>query len=656
MQKLLLFFIPRLAWFYLILVGKTSKIVWQDLKIREDLEIKFNNFIYAFWHGRQFLIPWAYRYKNHYCLVSQSKDGEYIARVMRLFGLKAIRGSSSRGAVRALVELKKKLENGKTIGLTPDGPRGPKGLVAPGILFLAQKTKKPILPLTYSAKLKLIFHGWDDYWIPLPFNKIVIHYGNPIFVSPENELTEKAEELAGELNRITEEADQIASKKTIEQWFKKLLENFLFGIYNSCLLLFSPFILLSMLFYYRDLFFNHLFKGLKERLALLPTLAFTKPPLWVHAASLGEARAAYPFIRALKEKYPDQPIVFTSNTLTGVNEGRKLELGELNLFAPMDFPWVTKRFFKIIKPKMILLLESEIWPNWLRVAKKSNIPVAIINGRISKKSASRYLKIKILIGLILKKIELFLCREKEDGERFEKIGALKTKIFVTGNLKFDSFSWEFKSSQSKVPIKQEFLNSLNKNWRLLVTGSIRDGEENLLIETYLTLIKKHTDLKLLLAPRHMEQLPLIKKLLEKNLLCFVLKSQAATETNPKKDWDVLIWDTFGDLWQAYQSASIIFIGGSLVALGGQNPIEPASFSKPILFGPCMENFSEPAKLLLESNGAIQVQDQKELCQKIEELLSSPEKIIALGRNANEVVQKLKGKATNNTLELLKKYL
>lgn len=154
----------------------------------------------------------------------------------------------------------------------------------------------------------------------------------------------------------------------------------------------------------------------------------------------------------------------------------------------------------------------------------------------------------------------------------------------------------------------------------------------------------------------MEQLPLIKKLLEKNLLCFVLKSQAATETNPKKDWDVLIWDTFGDLWQAYQSASIIFIGGSLVALGGQNPIEPASFSKPILFGPCMENFSEPAKLLLESNGAIQVQDQKELCQKIEELLSSPEKIIALGRNANEVVQKLKGKATNNTLELLKKYL
>ena len=190
----------------------------------------------------------------------------------------------------------------------------------------------------------------------------------------------------------------------------------------------------------------------------------------------------------------------------------------------------------------------------------------------------------------------------------------------------------------------------------MVAGSIREGEENILIETYLTLLQKHTDLKLLLAPRHMEQLPFIKKLLDKNLLCFILKSQADAETNLKKDWNVLLWDTFGDLWQAYQSASIIFIGGSLVALGGQNPIEPAAFSKPILFGPSMENFSEPAKLLLDSNGAIQVQDQKELCQKIEELLSHPEKIIPLGKNSNEVVQKFKGKATNNTLELLKKYL
>lgn len=656
MQKLLLFFIPRLAWSYLILVGKTSKIVWLNLDIRGDLEIKFNNFIYAFWHGRQFFIPWAYRNKNHYCLVSQSKDGEYIARVMQLFGLRAIRGSSSRGAVRALVLLKKTLESGKTIGLTPDGPRGPKEQAAEGILFLAQKTKKPILPLTYSAKFKLIFQGWDDYWIPLPFNKIVLHYGNPIFVSPEDDLKKKAGELEGELNRITEEADQISSKKMFEPLFKKCLENLLFGIYNFCLIFFSPIILCSMLCYYRNFFFNRPFKGFKERLALLPSLLFEKPPLWVHAASLGEARAAAPFIRALKEKFPNQQVVFTSNTLTGVNEGKKLNLGALNLFAPMDLPWTTKRFFKTIKPKMVILLESEIWPNWLRTAKKLNIPVAIINGRISKKSASRYLKIRSLMALVLEKIELILCREKEDGERFKKIGAPETKIFITGNLKFDSFAWEFNSNQTKIPENQKILKFMNKNDRLLVAGSIREGEEKFLIETYLFLVKKHADLKLILAPRHMENIPHIKKILEHKRLYFMLKSQLETDPNLKKDWNVLIWDTFGDLWQAYQSATIIFVGGSLVEMGGQNPIEPASFAKPILFGPSMENFSEPAQLLLESNGAVRIHQPEELTPKIDELLSNPERTALLGRNAKEVVQKFKGKATKNTIQHLERYL
>ena len=212
MQKLLAILIPRIAWLYLHFVGITSKIVWFNPDAREKIEGEKRGFIYAFWHGRQVFMIYAFRHSPPAAvLVSKSKDGDYIAGVIDLFGQQTVRGSSSRRGAMALMDLVKTLESGANAAVTPDGPRGPKRVIAPGILYLAQKTSKPILPITYSARRKIVFHGWDDYWVPLPFNVIAVQVGNRISIAPEDDLEIKSAELAAELNRITDEADRWAA-------------------------------------------------------------------------------------------------------------------------------------------------------------------------------------------------------------------------------------------------------------------------------------------------------------------------------------------------------------------------------------------------------------------------------------------------------------
>jgi lysophospholipid acyltransferase (LPLAT)-like uncharacterized protein len=200
-----------LASAYLRLVGLTSRIVWVNRGVREEMEATKRGFIYAFWHGRQVFLVHLHQHDNLHPLVSQSKDGELIARVCRSFGLEAVRGSSSRGGMEAVLELRSFLEKGDKISFTPDGPRGPLRTVQPGVVFLAQKTGCPIVPVAYGAKRRWIFKGsWDEFIVPKPFNRISMIYGEPIFVKPDDDLEKKAEDLKQVLDRITQEADRVA--------------------------------------------------------------------------------------------------------------------------------------------------------------------------------------------------------------------------------------------------------------------------------------------------------------------------------------------------------------------------------------------------------------------------------------------------------------
>jgi 3-deoxy-D-manno-octulosonic-acid transferase len=243
----------------------------------------------------------------------------------------------------------------------------------------------------------------------------------------------------------------------------------------------------------------------------------------------------------------------------------------------------------------------------------------------------------------MNKIAFICAREKADAERFQKIGMPADKITTTGNLKFDLVP------NLLTPAPQ----SLTPNSVIWTAGSIRDGEEKMILDCFLELRKTFHSLKLILAPRHLEHMDhCIDQLKDSNLLFF--RSSVFSSFGEK--WDVLLWDTFGNLLEAYQISSIVFVGGSLVAKGGQNPIEPAWFAKPILFGPYMENFAEPAKVLLEWKGAVQVRTPSDLTSKMQELLANPSAIRTLGENAKKCVDAFCGQATRKTMQVLERYL
>lgn len=210
MHRFLVLILPRLACLYLWFVGKTSKILWVGKDHVEKFESLDKNVVYAFWHGRQ--VPFAYTHRGcKACvLVSQSKDGDYIAEVMRLIGMKAARGSSSRGALRGLKALLDAAQEGYHVGFTPDGPRGPFHEVKPGVLHAAQSLGFPIIPIANGMRFALTFRNWDEFLIPLPFNRIAVVHGPPIFVGPQDSLEEKSKELKEALNKVTDQADELA--------------------------------------------------------------------------------------------------------------------------------------------------------------------------------------------------------------------------------------------------------------------------------------------------------------------------------------------------------------------------------------------------------------------------------------------------------------
>ena len=200
-----------LASTYLRFVGATSRIVWVNRSVREEQEASGRGFIYAFWHGRQVFLPYLHRGDRIRPLISRSADGEIIARACQSFGLQAIRGSSSRGASEAVLKLQAELESGARIGITPDGPRGPLHRVQPGALYLAQLTGRPIVPVAFGARRKWVFNkSWDDFFVPKPFNRIAMMYGEPITVSPNDSLETKAAELQKALDYVAHEVDVIS--------------------------------------------------------------------------------------------------------------------------------------------------------------------------------------------------------------------------------------------------------------------------------------------------------------------------------------------------------------------------------------------------------------------------------------------------------------
>jgi 3-deoxy-D-manno-octulosonic-acid transferase len=427
---------------------------------------------------------------------------------------------------------------------------------------------------------------------------------------------------------------------------------FLYNIlFTFFLFLYAPYIFL------RSLFQKRLRKLLAHRMGSIPNVQ-SKKPVWIHAASVGEVICSIPLFKKIKEEFPGIPILLTTMTQTGNNAAGKLipEAEEI-LFFPFDHPFVIRRAVRRIGPRLLLLAETELWPNLLRFCGEENIPVSLFNGRISKKSFKGYLLFKSLFRDCLKFIILFLMQTEGDRSRIIEIGAPPDRTKVTGNLKFD---------QTFPPVTQEEKESMARSFGLqggeilLIAGSTHAGEEETLIGLFKELKKSIPNLHLFLAPRHLDRLEEVERIIKKEGLPWMRKSAFSLKEKPSSEKasripPVILLDTMGELMRLYSLGTLVFIGGSLVPIGGHNPLEPLVFKKCVLFGSYMFNFSEISKKLIEDGGAVQVDGKEGLSIQMKSLLREEKKRREIGEKGYRFLQKHRG-ATERTLEEIRPYL
>ncbi len=420
-------------------------------------------------------------------------------------------------------------------------------------------------------------------------------------------------------------------------------------LYDLILLLAA--IVLTPYYLWRGLKYGKSRRGIRERLGRFAPESLQRIAgrrvIWVHAVSVGETRAVVPLLRALKQGYPEHALVLTNVTETGRSVAAGLDCVDLCLFFPFDLSWVVRRVLRKLAPEIIILVETELWPNLVRQAHARNVPVALVNGRISDRSFPRYRRVRALLAPVLRKISLFGMQTELDAERIRRLGAPPERIRVTGNLKFDMAvpaidSEELAAFRSLLGIAPQV--------PVLVAGSTHQGEEELLLQAFETCRTVHPDLRLVLVPRHPERAAEVAELVRARGLTPVLRSQCPRDDG-HGDGTVVIGDTLGEMLRFYALADIIFVGGSLVPVGGHNILEASLLKKPVLFGPHMNNFKEIARLVLFAAGGRQVDDLEELTAALRDLFGDREQRRRMGRAGHALIERHTG-ATARTRSCL----
>lgn len=397
-------------------------------------------------------------------------------------------------------------------------------------------------------------------------------------------------------------------------------------------------------------------RGLRERCGFYAADRLAplqgKQVIWLHAVSVGETRAAIPLIKALKQRYPHSALVLTNVTETGHEVAEGIAQVDLCLYFPYDFAWVMRRAFRQLAPTLVAIVETEIWPNLLRVAGRQGIPVVLVNGRISDRSFPRYRRLGSLLRPVLAQFSAFCMQSALDAERIRALGAPAERVSVTHNLKFDMQTDGLDKSDGP-RLRLNF--GLPSQSRVLVAGSTHPGEEEQLVEVYQRLLQDGHDLVLVLVPRHPERCRAVGDLLTAKKLPFVKRSAVEEGKTRLASGAVLLVDSVGELLKFYATADLVFVGGSLVPVGGHNILEAALLSKPVMFGPQMHNFKEIARLLSKAGGGMSVADAEELYRVAGRLLNDPAEGRAMGARGYELLSENAG-ATARTLAVIEQAL
>ncbi|HEV8613917.1 MAG TPA: 3-deoxy-D-manno-octulosonic acid transferase [Methylomirabilota bacterium] len=392
--------------------------------------------------------------------------------------------------------------------------------------------------------------------------------------------------------------------------------------------------------------------NVRERLGRGAAAPSPAPCAWIHAVSVGEAIAAAPLVEGLRRAYPDLSIVISTVTETGARVVRQRYAGVArHRYFPLDLPGAARRVTASINPAFFIAMETELWPNLLRVLASRGVPAMIANGRLSDRSFRRYRLARRAMRRVLADVRVFAMQSAEDARRIIALGASPERVMVTGNLKNESPP----DPAGAADLWQRLLG-LRRGQRVWIAGSTHRGEEEAVFEAHGALLGEFGDLALVVAPRHPERVAEVEALAAargwRTIRRSELPASRAAGDGPSA---VIVLDTVGELAQLYSVANAVFVGGSMVPSGGHNMLEPALRRKPVLFGPHTQNFRESAGLLVESGAAIVVRDATELAAGLRRLLGNPPVAAALGEAGYEAVAARHG-SVRETLDLVARFL
>ena len=456
-------------------------------------------------------------------------------------------------------------------------------------------------------------------------------------------------ELETTLNQMGDAADLLVGAAGKPPRAGDFVGHLMFGAYNIALALASPGILGILWAKKRCR------QGLAQRLGWLPRGLAEEcrdgQTMWVHAVSMGEVNAVVPLVEELKARVPHLRMVVSTVTQTGKETvTRRLQGLVSHIYFPLDFPFVVRKVLDTIRPQLVLIVETELWPNFLTAVAARGIPCALVNGRLSTDSFRGYRRLRPFFGRIVRAFSLCLMQSDRDVERILALGADPARVVRTGNLKFDQKPFEFSADPIQLGIQT--------HEELFVAGSTHPMEEEAVLDCYRRLLDIAPSLVLIVAPRHIERAAALEATARaRGFAVFrrtALERQEVAPQGPR----VVLLDTRGELAALYRQATLVFVGGSLVPIGGHSPLEPALLGKAMVFGPYMDHFAEVADLLVSQGAAIQILDGAEMAIPFARLLKDRAQLQRMGRAAEQIVRANQGTVAKDAdliTELLRRH-
>ncbi len=385
-----------------------------------------------------------------------------------------------------------------------------------------------------------------------------------------------------------------------------------------------------------------------RRLGSLDASAGDRPLIWIHAVSVGEVLAVTRLVRTLETSLPAFQLLVSTTTRTGQALARERFGSNRVFYCPLDLPWAVRAYLHTLNPQMLILAETEFWPNLLTGCFRRGIPVVVVNARISDRSWPRYRRLRALWRPMLSRLSRVLAQSQIDAERLLTLGCDPDCVSVAGNLKFDVRAAE-EAEATRV------LKALTAGLRFIVAGSTLEGEEALLLEEWPRILAENPKLAMVLAPRHPERFAAVAALLEKSGKLWCKRSDWTTRpARPLRPGEIILLDTIGELASVYSMASVAFVGGSLVPAGGHNPLEPAQFGVPIVMGPHYANFTAITESL-RAVDALRIVEAEDLATALIALVNDRPMAVAMGARAIEVFEQQAG-ATDRCVAAIRELL